>query len=168
MDCRRCHNEVGFRPARRDHPRFALTGSHLAETCASCHPGGRYLGTPRDCSGCHQEDFARTTRPSHSSAGFADRCDACHNTATWIGARYQHRTFIARGMHRTLSCDRCHTGARFDGAFGGSVTAWECASCHTNGAPVPRRPADHQLKGYPDRCELCHNEIAWKPARRPQ
>lgn len=167
-ECKRCHNEVAFTPARRDHPRFSLSGAHAAARCSDCHSGGRYTGTPRDCVGCHQADFDRTTRPNHARAAFTPRCESCHVAVTWSGARYQHKSFIARGLHRTASCDRCHPGDGFDGAFNGRIAAFDCAGCHTAGGPVSRRPADHDAKGYPQECALCHSELVWVPAKRPR
>jgi hypothetical protein len=167
-ECSRCHTEVAFAPARRSHPAFPLDGAHAAARCSSCHPGGMYEGTGSDCLACHQQDYMASTRPSHAAAGFSTECAQCHVTSTFQGARYQHQTFVARGAHRTSTCDRCHTGGIYTAAFGGAVAAFECVSCHGPGAPVDKWPPDHVERGYPYTCELCHNELGWKPAREPR
>jgi hypothetical protein len=167
-ECRLCHTEATFRPARPYHPWFPLSGSHATVACSSCHSGGRYSGTADDCGSCHRLDYLGAQRPNHVAAGFAESCELCHQPVTWTGARYQHRSFILRGVHRALACDRCHLGERYDGAFGGAVAAYECRSCHGVAGPVARRPADHDPLGYPETCELCHQETAWIPARKPR
>lgn len=169
MDCARCHNEVSFSPARRYHPTYPLTGAHATVRCGSCHVGGRYEGTPRDCFGCHQSRYLDpTTKPNHTLAGFSTSCESCHVPVSFNVARYQHQNFLLRGTHRSLGCDRCHPGEQYFSAFAGQVGAFECALCHGAGAPVDRWPQDHAMRGYPITCELCHNELGWKPARAPR
>jgi hypothetical protein len=56
--CGSCHGTQGFRPADRfDHNRdagFRLDRGHTAVPCGSCHPRGRYRGTPTRCEECHR------------------------------------------------------------------------------------------------------------------
>jgi hypothetical protein len=130
-----------------------------------------YAGTPRDCFGCHDNDFANPGNvPDHVAAGFSTRCEDCHTEMSWSAARYQHQTFIRRGAHRAVLCDRCHPGNDFTSAFGGLASAWDCALCHDAGAPADPGGGwaqDHAQNGYPSTCELCHTEVAWRPVRTP-
>lgn len=168
-DCQNCHVEVSFAPARRYHPWFTLVGTHSVARCSACHLNATYVGTPQDCASCHRAAYVDpTNRPNHVAAGFAEQCELCHTPLGWPGARYQHKTFVMRGIHVALTCDRCHAGENYDGAFNSMIRGWDCASCHGIGGPDPRRPADHDVKGYPQTCDLCHSEAAWLPARDPR
>ncbi|MEE8408912.1 MAG: cytochrome c3 family protein, partial [Myxococcota bacterium] len=170
-DCRTCHNEVAFVPVRRYHPTYALRGLHSTVACSDCHSGGTYAGTPTECFGCHESQFFDpASSPNHAAAGFSTRCEDCHSSISWRPARYQHQRFIRRGVHRVTACDRCHPGEDYAGAFGGTVTLWDCFLCHDTGAPADPGGGwgqDHNQKGYPNTCDLCHLETAWKPAKTP-
>ena len=74
------------------HPNFPLTGSHLStgkcSSCASCHAGGIYLGTPKVCATCHNGNplgqISSATighTAQHIPVGVVN-CDACHNTTS--------------------------------------------------------------------------------------
>src|SRR3990172_11046201 len=43
------------RRADFDHLRtgFPLTGAHAQARCETCHTGGRFAGTPKQCADCH-------------------------------------------------------------------------------------------------------------------
>lgn len=130
LECQSCHVPSTWHRARFDHDRtgFPLTGAHRSAACASCHPGGRYAGTPKTCVSCHQSDYD-TAQPPHAAAGFAaSACAGCHNTTSWAGATFDHdsRYFrIYNGGHarRWSSCSDCHTTA-------GNYAAFNCLSCH--------------------------------------
>ena len=169
--CGQCHAQFDWVPARFNHAEvgFALVGMHRVARCRDCHGIGVYAGTPRDCVACHLGDYqSPTTTPNHSMAGISTDCQSCHRPVTWRGARYVHRTFVPRGAHATAGCRTCHVGGDYTAAFGGLVTAFECAGCHGGGGPVDRWPPDHETAGYPRTCELCHQEIAWTPAKLPR
>jgi len=129
-ECQLCHSVSAWSPARFDHQRtgFPLTGAHRAAACASCHPGGRYAGTPKDCVSCHQQQYD-TAQPSHAASGFAaSACASCHNTTSWAGATFDHdsRYFrIDNGGHagRWNSCTDCHPVAN-------QFATFDCLSCH--------------------------------------
>lgn len=169
-NCGRCHSQFDWAPARFNHSSigFVLRGAHKLARCRDCHSVGTYVGTPRDCYTCHQGDYLRTTRPSHAMMGFGTDCASCHDSMSFRGAKYQHRRFVLRGSHQGLFCERCHPGGQFESAFGGRVVAFDCAACHGSGGPVDKWPGKHERDGYPMTCELCHNEAAWEPARRPR
>jgi hypothetical protein len=158
-ECQACHTTSAWRPATVDHnrTRFPLTGAHTRVDCARCHTGGRYTGTPTDCYACHQANYAGTTNPNHSSAGFPTQCAECHSTAAWRPATFDHdgRYFpIYSGKHRGKwsSCSDCHVSA-------GNYKAFECVLCHEHSN---RREVDDKHKevnGYvygSAACYQCH------------
>ena len=73
--CEACHrvSDATFNQARFDHAAsFPLVGVHAQQTCASCHKGNVFKGTPRDCVGCHRPLYDRTTTPNHVAAELPD------------------------------------------------------------------------------------------------
>lgn len=165
-DCEACHSETTFAPARRYHPTFPLLGQHATAACADCHIGGQYAGTAATCEACHLDDHqAAATEPNHVAAGFGTFCEECHIPADWSIVRYEHAGFVMGGLHRTLSCDTCHTGGLYDSAFSGLVTTFDCALCHGPAGPVSSWPELHGTLGYPSDCAMCHEQSAWVPAR---
>lgn len=160
--CQGCHQTTGWRPASTiDHSktRFPLTGAHQQVECARCHVGGKYTGTPRDCYGCHQADYARAVNPNHAAGGFPTQCQTCHQTGGWSPASFDHsRTaFPLTGAHQRAGCAACHKNGRYAG------TPKDCYSCHQadyNGTSNP----NHRAAGFPTQCQTCHQTSAWKPA----
>jgi hypothetical protein len=146
-DCARCHAATGWGDVTFDHAKtgFALTGGHAKPACVACHPDGRYVGTPTSCIGCHAGD------DRHKGA-FGKDCAACHKTTTWEDWTFDHArsSFPLTGAHRSVSCQGCHAGGRFQG------TPSTCSACHA-------RPASHGtvLRGN---CASCHSTKAWRPA----
>lgn len=160
-ECQVCHTATTWSHARFDHQRsgFPLTGAHQTTACASCHGGGRYAGTPKDCFSCHQADYNRG-QPPHASSGFAaSACAGCHNTTSWSGASFNHdaTSFPLTGAHRSATCMSCHS----DGVYNGKPT--DCQSCHMNDytAAVPNHPS----AGFAaSACASCHNTTTWTGA----
>lgn len=119
------------------HPNFPLTGSHMStgkcSTCASCHAGGHFLGTPKVCATCHASGNPFTAAyysPQHIPIGITN-CDACHTTTdfktNWM---MQHSTVSNE------PCTTCHNGNY--NSYGAMPkpqnhvpTTAECGSCHT-------------------------------------
>lgn len=122
------------------HPNYPLTGSHLSTgkcgTCASCHAGGVYLGTPKVCATCHSGNpsgqiSAATIGKSaaHIPIG-TTTCDTCHNTTSFT-ATWQ---MVHSGVS-TQTCTSCHDGTfTAYGAMGKDtnhiLTSTDCSSCH--------------------------------------
>ncbi len=132
--CEGCHDPgqarwggAGFNHALTG---FALTGAHATVACASCHVGGQYAGTPRDCYSCHQMDYTGTTNPNHVSAGYPTTCASCHSTSAWRPAKIDHDGLYFRiysGAHqgKWASCADCH----FNGA---TFADFNCLACHAH------------------------------------
>lgn len=117
---------------------FPLTGQHITAECGSCHVGGIFKGTARNCSGCHtkgQRVVATTMSSKHLVT--TEPCEVCHsNTVTFYGARYNH----------------------------GKAIAGQCTSCH-NGFTATGRAASHTIGNKLTKsCDNCHRTTAWLPA----
>ena len=161
QDCQTCHSASTWDHARFDHARtsFPLTGLHRSVACASCHVGGRFAGTPRDCASCHRADYDRA-QPPHAASGFAaTACASCHNTGGWAGAGFNHdaTAFPLTGAHRSTACTSCHG----DGVYAGRSTA--CIACHQ--ADYDRAQPPHAASGFATAaCATCHTTTAWAGA----
>lgn len=157
VQCRACHTDHKGRQARIvsldeqrfDHQQadFALGGAHLKLECKACHrPGEKFSSAPSECVACHKQD------DKHKGALGPD-CASCHVDASWKTVRFNHDKthFPLHGSHVTVACETCHANLRFAG------TPRECIACHKK---------DDAHKGrFGTRCESCHSEQKWKPAR---
>ena len=161
--CEQCHVTVAWQNARFDHNAtgFPLTGFHLSMNCAGCHaPGAFPAGAlPKTCVGCHQKDYNGTTTPNHQQAQFPTDCTACHTTATWTGAVFNHNAtaFPLTGAHVQVTCAQCHG----DGVYKGKPTA--CVSCHQTDYNNAKDP-NHQQAQFPTDCTTCHTTTTWNGA----
>jgi hypothetical protein len=146
-DCAACHGTRSWEGASFDHARtgFRLTGAHTRTSCAACHPGDRFEGTPSTCYGCHRAD-------DRHDGDFGRQCASCHTTSSWSGARVDHSLtrFPLTGAHRGVSCSRCHRSDDFREA------PTTCSGCH-------RKPSTHQPRLF-SACASCHTTRAWRPA----
>lgn len=151
--CQSCHNANGWVPATFDHARFyPLTGAHASTSCAECHIGGVYRGTPTTCFGCHQDDYRGAIDPPHTTSGFPTTCQTCHNTSSWSRANFSHPDFpINSGTHSIFECSDCHT-------VPGVFTSFSCTSCHTHS--LRNTNPDHdRVRNYvynSNACYQCH------------
>ena len=160
IHCEQCHDPgqarwggMGFNHSLTG---FPLTGAHQRVACVSCHVGGVYAGTPKNCYACHQNDYAATTNPNHSSQGFSTQCETCHTTAAWQPANIDHDRLYFRinsGTHagKWSACSTCHQNPA-------SYADFTCLSCHAH----DQGPMDstHQGRsGYvydSNACYSCH------------
>ncbi|MFQ5598956.1 MAG: hypothetical protein ACE5G2_00220 [Candidatus Krumholzibacteriia bacterium] len=159
--CMSCHTPNGWSPAEYDHAAtgFPLAGAHRNAACASCHPGGRYTGTPTDCYACHESDYARTGNPSHTAAGFPTDCTSCHTPNGWSPANWNHDALYFRiysGKHRGKwdSCATCHVNASNFGDF-------TCFQCHKHNQ-TSTDDNHRDVSGYryePRACYDCHRDV---------
>ena len=154
LDCTVCHSPSAptFAGARFSHDTFVLAGPHAAAACASCHKANVYKGTPRECIGCHQADYQRTTSPNHAAAGFPTACESCHRQtdSSWRGVSFNHAQFYPlAGGHAAATCASCHKNNVYKGL------SRDCVSCHQ--ADYQRAAApNHAAAGFPTACESCH------------
>ena len=119
---------------------FPLLGGHATAACETCHVGGVFKGTPRNCDGCHALGKRVVATPKSTSHIVTDApCDTCHfNTFTFLGAKYNH----------------------------GTAVPGQCLSCH-NGRIATGRPRDQQHSigfALTDSCDHCHRTYSFFPA----
>ena len=153
--CESCHRatDSSFRGASFNHAQvFPLVGQHAATACATCHRNGVFRGTPRDCVGCHQDQYTRTTAPNHASAGFSTQCETCHRPtdSSFRGAGFNHaQVFALVGRHAQTACATCHVNNVYRG------TARDCVGCHRAAYDRTTSPP-HAAAGFGTTCETCH------------
>ena len=165
------HNKTGF----------ILDNAHKNIKCEICHAQGIFKGTPKQCSSCHIQGgrIVAPAKPSNHIRTNAS-CDACHSTATFLGARFNHSGIVAgcASCHNgttakgkpsnhivtTATCETCHKststfiGAVFSHA---TVAPGTCATCH-NGSTATGKPSRHIPTTAS--CDACHRTTAWIPA----
>lgn len=170
---------------------FPLSGGHATAACETCHTGGVFKGTPKNCDGCHAVGSRIVATPKSSNHIVTDApCESCHfNTATWLGARYNHgnaktgqcktchngRQATAKpashniGQKATASCDSCHRSFAWIPASWNhiGVVPKTCTNCHVPGGQSSiSKPSSHtptSIKGM-NQCDDCHNTFGWYPA----
>jgi hypothetical protein len=158
-NCEVCHNESQWEGTSFDHlseSGFALNGAHATILCVSCHINNQVSGLPRDCIGCHEEEYNSVIDPNHALAQFAFDCLQCHSELSWTPATFDHSNtnFPLTGSHLTLACIDCHKNGQYTGLPG------DCLSCHENEYNATNDP-NHQAAGFPVQCENCHNTTNW-------
>jgi len=114
---------------------FPLSGGHATAACETCHAGGVFKGTPRNCEGCHALGRRIVATPKSNAHIVTNApCESCHfRTSTWLGARYNH----------------------------GSAVPGQCTTCH-NGRISATKHASHILTTAS--CDQCHRSTTWVPA----
>ncbi len=163
LTCQTCHGVDRWQGAKFNHAQvtgFALVGAHAQLECSSCHKGQQFKGTPRDCFGCHAQDYNRTTNPNHVAANFPKDCAICHDSEHWQGVRFDHSQtgFALTGAHVTARCDTCHQAGRYKG------TPRECFSCHVAKYEGTQNP-DHRKANISTQCDSCHTTSNWQGAK---
>jgi len=156
--CRACHTDHKGREARIvkldaatfDHhlTDFELKGAHAQPKvkCESCHLARvKHRDAPGTCVACHRKD------DTHKGS-LGDKCDQCHTEVNWKEAKFDHATtkFPLLHKHAPVKCADCHKS-------GYSHTPMACVECH-------RKNDTHKTR-YGDRCDTCHDDAGWKPAR---
>ena len=86
--CGVCHVEEGWHPSTLNHAWWPLTGAHEKAECSYCHKGTPtvFRGAPKECVGCHREDYDASTYPGHQT--FSTKCTDCHGTTGWKPSKY--------------------------------------------------------------------------------
>jgi hypothetical protein len=158
--CETCHSVDTWLGAKFDHLKFtgfALTGAHATLDCTACHIGGKYQGTPANCYGCHAKDFTSTNSPPHVQVGFSQQCQLCHDTTTWLDAKFDHSTtgYPLVGKHVSVACALCHVNNQYVG------TPTDCASCHITDYNGTNNPPHAQVGFAASACATCHTPAGW-------
>ena len=135
---------------------FPLSGAHVVAVCETCHVGGVFKGTPKNCDGCHALGKRVVATPKSNSHIVTDApCENCHfNTATFLGARFNHATA------RPGDCATCHNGRISQGKHSAHVvTAFPCDQCHRTSSWIPAswNHTNNALATYSGQsCVTCH------------
>jgi hypothetical protein len=160
---------------------FPLEGTHRNADCQSCHVGGIFQGTPRECYTCHaRAGLVKATPVPTNHILTTPLCQDCHLETTWAPVRRVdhlqvlgscqncHNGMIATGKnpgHIVSSnlCEDCHTTyawvpAVFDHA---AVMPGTCSSCHNGMTATGKHPQHIQTMAE---CDDCHTSVAWLPA----
>lgn len=160
-DCVSCHTtNPGWSPANiGNHDFFPLTLGHDIQDCAQCHNTENYSDISPDCVSCHQEDYAGTQNPNHTSSGFSTDCVACHSANPgWMPAIINHDFFPLTLAHDIQDCTQCHTTPNF------ADTSPDCVSCHNDDYASTQNP-NHANAGFSTDCVSCHTtNPGWTPA----
>jgi hypothetical protein len=158
---------------------FDLTGSHNFIACESCHVGGKFKGTPTQCTLCHSLNSLVNASPKPVSHIITtDTCDNCHRDTQWNDIKQVDHSQVfgsCTGCHNNISaegkpphiltnsqCDACHSNQSWTPAtFDHSNITNGCIGCH-DGTTATGKNQQHILSN--NSCELCHSNIAWEPA----
>jgi hypothetical protein len=161
FDCRQCHfSMTSWSGGQTNHASFPLVGRHATAACADCHKNNIYAGTPRDCAGCHLDDYNATLDPNHRLAGYSTDCVSCHGASalTWKDAVVNHDQYWPlQGPHKALQCSTCHSA--------GYDLPRDCYGCHRADYDNTTAP-NHRQAGYSTACENCHfpSHLSWHQA----
>ncbi|MCC6475672.1 hypothetical protein IT157_01340, partial [bacterium] len=157
--CEECHTVDSWRPAqfeRHNETDFPLTGAHIQTSCAQCHVGGQYTGTPTTCIACHDVDYQSADDPVHTPDLFPNTCEQCHSTASWANANFENHDqtdFPLTGAHAQVDCISCHA----NGYTGTPTDCWSCHEADYSGTTDP----NHSQEQYPQACTVCHSTANW-------
>jgi hypothetical protein len=168
-DCGRCHTPVSWVVNNiteiHQRSRFPLVGAHVTADCFDCHTNASSnlllfgpLGV--ECIDCHQQDYAATTNPNHTTSGYSTNCTNCHNMTalSWSGAGINHNFFPLTAGHDIQNCQECHKTPDY------TSTSPLCISCHQDNYNATTNPSHAQLS-FSTNCTDCHTtNPGWKPA----
>lgn len=160
-ECQLCHNTSRWDEAKFDHitaSDFQLTGAHLTITCIDCHINNQVTGLPRDCYGCHEDDYQAALEPNHVINNFDQDCLVCHNNLSWSPATFNHMntSFPLTGAHLNILCIDCH-----ENGYGSLPT--DCYSCHQDDFNAATEPS-HLINNFSHDCIQCHSTNGWSPS----
>ncbi len=177
--CEDCHTVKDFHRStftieNHSNTRFALTGAHVAVSCADCHKAGLAGRTDkilpfhfkdRTCAACHADphkgqfqDRMAQKRPDGTSLG----CEACHNTRSWIDVRnfdHSKTNFPLLGAHRTVACAGCHKPVQGASDIQFKKTPRNCEACHSDS-----HGGQFAAKDGITKCGDCHVVQRWTPS----
>jgi Cytochrome c7 and related cytochrome c len=165
---------------------FALTGKHANARCESCHVGGVFKGTPKDCASCHTNGSRLASNNIVKPAQHIptqEACSSCHTTQNFTDAKFKHdgvRAGTCATCHNgnltvgkprnhiptQAACDSCHNTKTWLGAkpdHTGFTAATNCASCH--GVTASGKSASHIPVGASN-CINCHTVSSWKSGNK--
>ncbi|MEI8299048.1 MAG: hypothetical protein WCH32_13590 [Pseudomonadota bacterium] len=132
---------------------FDLIGQHKSVPCESCHVGGIFKGTPKDCFSCHAAGsrIGATSKPTNHILSGND-CAQCHTPYGWRPvAKFNHINVLG-------TCSSCHNGVQSVGKPSTHIpTTAECSTCHI--VQLPWKAAHYDHAGITDNCVRCHDNV---------
>ena len=151
--CEMCHDTQNWMDGKFDHTQtgWALTGLHTVppRACTDCHINGNYNITNTDCYSCHAADYNKTNNPNHVAAHFPTTCQTCHDTSTWLDAKFNHTWWDINHGGANGVCATCHTNPN-------DYSVFQCTNCHLKA----QTDQNHQgVQGYvynSINCYQCH------------
>lgn len=175
--CEKCHNTETWtgKNLTFDHNKseYALAGKHKTADCYKCHLDSKKTGSFEikkysacDAVGCH--DVGKFGNV-HASQFKDQKCEKCHGLSGFKPSSFKHEDvkyvgYKLLGKHEKTACAKCHrTDPKTKVALYKPMKTSACdsAGCHD----VKERGYVHgdQFKGQ--KCEKCHDEKGWKPAK---
>ena len=172
--CEKCHVTTGWKNLSLDHAKtkYPLEGKHIEVKCEKCH-ADRSKGSFKiakfdtcDSAGCHDKGkFGNVHEPQFQG----QRCDKCHTVTGFKPSLFKHegedyKGFKLKGKHAEVKCEKCHRPHQVT-----KVALYkpiDTSTCNTVGChDVKERGNIHGIQFKGQRCETCHVEEGWKPAR---
>jgi len=176
--CESCHTVQGWNPSTfsvADHTRtgFPLVFPHAAVKCAQCHvPAGtatKFKIKFAQCVDCHADEH----QGQFAAAPWRNRCDQCHNGATFKTSSYalaahKQSKFPLTGGHAAVPCIECHKAMPGTKLIPYHFSELNCTTCHEDihKGQFSRRMAVRDSQGKPLGCEACHSTKDWKDMSR--
>lgn len=150
QQCELCHDTVLWADGKFDHNKtnFPLTGKHQTTPCSQCHVNNNYKNLPTDCYSCHKKDYDGTTDPNHKAAGFPTTCQTCHDTSSWLGAKFNH-TWFPMNHGNANACSNCHTNPS-------DYSVFSCTICHGKSQTDQQHQGVHGYVYNSPNCYQCH------------
>lgn len=181
-ECRPCHAESGWIPARFGVPehastKFPLRGRHEKVECGQCHYAGdarsgsrgsvNYHPESASCKFCHKDVHGgQFAAPPHEN-----RCERCHLETSWLATTYtvrehQQSRYPLHGAHAAVPCAECHKKEGPGRVF--RIAQPSCQLCHAD--PHGRRgevlaPAGPLRAAAQRGCESCHETQSWRETK---
>lgn len=160
-NCIECHDPLstGWSATLVNHDFFPLEGGHSISDCKRCHKTTNYSDASPECVSCHQNDYAATANPNHTTANFSNNCAECHTIGAWSPSSFDHNTIHPlEGAHASIAtnCNLCH-------AQGFANTPNTCVGCHLNDFNNTSNP-NHTAAHFSTDCAQCHEEKSWTPS----
>ena len=95
--------------------------------CESCHIGGRFRGTPQDCSICHSLNGLINAEPKSADHVLTTgSCESCHRSTLWEDVSFVDHTEVLG------TCESCHNGILAEGKHATHIPAVSgCEACHS-------------------------------------
>lgn len=137
---------VPFLSKQVDHSGYPLEGAHTDVACESCHTNGKYKGTARECTDCH-EPSATGAYAEH----FAGECVDCHTLEDWTPYQFDHVAIV--------ECESCHIKdrplAHYDPP---DASIKYLTSVRVQSLKAMPTPTNMDAEAYADTCIRCHSD----------